>query len=56
MYPSVPAHVAYMKPKPNAPSFFVGDELKMDIMNKHSITMAQANPTDDTSKYSLVQE
>lgn len=56
LYPSVPAHVAYMKPKPNAPSFFVGDELKMDIMNKHSITMAQANPTDDTTTVGIPTE
>ena len=43
--------VAYMKPKPNAPFFFVGEQLKVDIFNEHSITMAQVNPVDDPSKY-----
>ncbi|XP_038055526.1 PAN2-PAN3 deadenylation complex subunit pan3-like isoform X2 [Patiria miniata] len=46
MYQSMPAHVAYMKPKPNAPSFFVGEELKVEIYNKRSVSMAQVDPAE----------
>lgn len=44
MYSGNPAHIEHLKPKANAPSFFLPDELRMDILHRHSLTMAQANP------------
>ncbi|XP_014671544.1 PREDICTED: PAB-dependent poly(A)-specific ribonuclease subunit PAN3-like [Priapulus caudatus] len=44
VYPSPPAHVAQMKQKPNSPSFFMSDEIRMEILNKHTLVMAQVNP------------
>ena len=50
MYHSMPPHVAYMKPKPNAPTFFVSEELKMDIYNKQAASMAQVDPGENPGK------
>ncbi|XP_067134771.1 PAN2-PAN3 deadenylation complex subunit pan3 isoform X3 [Centruroides vittatus] len=44
IYSGNPAHIEHLKPKANAPSFFLPDELRMDILHRHSLTMAQANP------------
>lgn len=44
MYPGNPSHIEHMRPKANAPSFFLPDELKMDILRRHQLTMAEANP------------
>uniref|UniRef100_A0A8C4S4I0 PAN2-PAN3 deadenylation complex subunit PAN3 n=1 Tax=Erpetoichthys calabaricus TaxID=27687 RepID=A0A8C4S4I0_ERPCA len=41
IYPPTPPHVAYMQPKANAPSFFMADELRQELINRHLITMAQ---------------
>ncbi|XP_071125593.1 PAN2-PAN3 deadenylation complex subunit pan3-like isoform X1 [Mytilus edulis] len=41
MFPSIPPHVAHMTVKKNMPQFFMCDELKMDILNRHSMTLAQ---------------
>ncbi|XP_006820509.1 PAN2-PAN3 deadenylation complex subunit pan3-like [Saccoglossus kowalevskii] len=39
VYPSEPPSVSYMTPKPNAPSFFLSDELRIDIIHRHLQTM-----------------
>ncbi|CAN8032663.1 unnamed protein product [Ixodes persulcatus] len=44
VYPGNPAHVEHMKPKANAPSFFLPDELRMDILHRQSLTLGQRNP------------
>ncbi|CAB1341004.1 unnamed protein product [Coregonus sp. 'balchen'] len=41
IYPPTAPHVAYMQPKANAPSFFMADELRQELINRHLITMAQ---------------
>ncbi|XP_070554519.1 PAN2-PAN3 deadenylation complex subunit pan3-like [Ptychodera flava] len=43
-YPSEPPNISYMLPKPNAPSFFVTEELRLDIINRHLQTMALVDP------------
>ncbi|XP_076318798.1 poly(A) specific ribonuclease subunit PAN3 isoform X2 [Tachypleus tridentatus] len=43
LYSGNPAHVEHMKPKANAPSFFLPDELRMDILRRRSLTLAQVN-------------
>ncbi|CAI9603947.1 unnamed protein product [Staurois parvus] len=40
------SHVAYMQPKANAPSFFMADELRQELINRHLITMAQIDQAD----------
>lgn len=44
VYPGNPAHIEHMRPKANAPSFFLPDELRMDILRRHHLTMAEVNP------------
>ncbi|KAM6095868.1 PAN2-PAN3 deadenylation complex subunit PAN3 isoform 3-T5 [Chlamydotis macqueenii] len=44
-HPAAP-HVAYMQPKANAPSFFMADELRQELINRHLITMAQVDQAD----------
>lgn len=44
LYPGNPSHIEHMKPKANAPSFFLPDELRMDILHRIGLTMAQPNP------------
>ncbi|XP_053564457.1 PAN2-PAN3 deadenylation complex subunit PAN3 isoform X2 [Bombina bombina] len=46
LYPPTAPHVAYMQPKANAPSFFMADELRQELINRHLITMAQIDQTD----------
>ncbi|XP_069825971.1 PAN2-PAN3 deadenylation complex subunit PAN3 isoform X3 [Dendropsophus ebraccatus] len=46
LYPPTAPHVAYMQPKANAPSFFMADELRQELINRHLITMAQMDPAD----------
>ncbi|XP_041356665.1 PAN2-PAN3 deadenylation complex subunit pan3-like isoform X2 [Gigantopelta aegis] len=41
VYPGVPPHIAHMKVKVNMPQFFMPDELKMDVLSKHSLSLAQ---------------
>ncbi|KAK3606405.1 hypothetical protein CHS0354_042055 [Potamilus streckersoni] len=45
MYAGIPPHVAHMKIKSNMPQFFMSDELKLEILNRQALTMAQINPT-----------
>lgn len=40
-YPGNPSHVEHMEPKANAPSFFLSDELRLDILHRQSLTLAQ---------------
>ncbi|XP_078258518.1 PAN2-PAN3 deadenylation complex subunit PAN3 isoform X3 [Rhinoraja longicauda] len=47
IYPSSAPHVAYMQPKANAPSFFLSDELRQELIHKHLITMAQIDQTEN---------
>ncbi|KAL3878580.1 hypothetical protein ACJMK2_030916 [Sinanodonta woodiana] len=44
MFPGIPPHVAHMKIKSNMPQFFMPDELKLEILNRQALTMAQINP------------
>ncbi|XP_035287933.1 PAN2-PAN3 deadenylation complex subunit PAN3 isoform X3 [Anguilla anguilla] len=60
IYPPTAPHVAYMQPKANAPSFFMADELRQELINRHLITMAQIDqsenpgvPTEVDSYHSL---
>ncbi|XP_025118664.3 PAN2-PAN3 deadenylation complex subunit PAN3 isoform X5 [Bubalus bubalis] len=46
IYPPTAPHVAYMQPKANAPSFFMADELRQELINRHLITMAQIDQAD----------
>lgn len=48
MFPSLPPHIAHLTVKKNMPQFFMPDELKMDILNKHALTMAQLDTTQTT--------
>ncbi|XP_060090725.1 PAN2-PAN3 deadenylation complex subunit PAN3 isoform X2 [Heteronotia binoei] len=46
IYPPTAPHVAYMQPKANAPSFFMADELRQELINRHLIAMAQIDQAD----------
>uniref|UniRef100_A0A4W5P383 PAN2-PAN3 deadenylation complex subunit PAN3 n=1 Tax=Hucho hucho TaxID=62062 RepID=A0A4W5P383_9TELE len=48
IYPPTAPHVAYMQPKANAPSFFMADELRQELINRHLITMAQLDQSENT--------
>uniref|UniRef100_A0A3B1KG03 PAN2-PAN3 deadenylation complex subunit PAN3 n=1 Tax=Astyanax mexicanus TaxID=7994 RepID=A0A3B1KG03_ASTMX len=48
IYPQTAPHVAYMQPKANAPSFFMADELRQELINRHLITMAQIDQSENT--------
>ncbi|KAM3860504.1 PAN2-PAN3 deadenylation complex subunit PAN3 [Diretmus argenteus] len=48
IYPPTAPHVAYMQPKANAPSFFMTDELRQELINRHLITMAQIDQSENT--------
>ncbi|XP_041735995.1 PAN2-PAN3 deadenylation complex subunit pan3-like isoform X2 [Coregonus clupeaformis] len=48
IYPPTAPHVAYMQPKANAPSFFMADELRQELINRHLITMAQIDQSENT--------
>ncbi|XP_016359156.1 PAB-dependent poly(A)-specific ribonuclease subunit PAN3-like [Sinocyclocheilus anshuiensis] len=47
MYPQTAPHVAYMQPKANAPSFFMADELRQELINRHLITMARIDQSEN---------
>ncbi|XP_018590342.2 PAN2-PAN3 deadenylation complex subunit pan3-like isoform X2 [Scleropages formosus] len=47
VYPPTAPHVAYMQPKANAPSFFMVDELRQELINRHLITMAQIDQSEN---------
>ena len=44
MYPSIMPHVGHMKLKANMPSFFMPDEIKLELLNRHTATLAQIDP------------
>ncbi|KAG8186382.1 hypothetical protein JTE90_026800 [Oedothorax gibbosus] len=44
VYSGNPAHIEHMRLKANAPSFFLPDELRMDILHRHHLALAEANP------------
>lgn len=44
VYPGVLPHMAHMKPKSNLPSFFMPDEIKAEMLNRHAVTLAQIDP------------
>lgn len=44
MYPGILPHVAHMRIKSNMPPFFLPDELKMEVLNRHAIMLAQVDP------------
>ncbi|XP_063062438.1 PAN2-PAN3 deadenylation complex subunit PAN3 isoform X2 [Engraulis encrasicolus] len=47
IYPPTAPHVAYMQPKANAPSFFMADELRQELIHRHLITMAQLDHSEN---------
>uniref|UniRef100_UPI0035900674 PAN2-PAN3 deadenylation complex subunit PAN3 isoform X2 n=1 Tax=Myxine glutinosa TaxID=7769 RepID=UPI0035900674 len=47
VYPSPSPNVAYMQPKANAPSFFMPDELRQDLINRHLLTMSQIDQSEN---------
>ena len=51
VYPSVPAHVDYMKRNVSGPSFFMDEDFKIDILNKQAQSLTQLDlaehPGDD---------
>ncbi|XP_035981532.1 PAN2-PAN3 deadenylation complex subunit PAN3 isoform X1 [Fundulus heteroclitus] len=47
IYPPTAPHVAYMQPKANAPSFFMADELRQELIHRHLITMAQIDHSEN---------
>uniref|UniRef100_A0A8C7ZM91 PAN2-PAN3 deadenylation complex subunit PAN3 n=1 Tax=Oryzias sinensis TaxID=183150 RepID=A0A8C7ZM91_9TELE len=47
IYPSNPPNVAYMQPKANAPSFFMADELRQELINRHLITMVHIDHSEN---------
>uniref|UniRef100_A0A4W4FZA3 PAN2-PAN3 deadenylation complex subunit PAN3 n=1 Tax=Electrophorus electricus TaxID=8005 RepID=A0A4W4FZA3_ELEEL len=47
IYPQTAPHVAYMQPKANAPSFFMAEELRQELINRHLITMAQIDQSEN---------
>ncbi|XP_076056563.1 poly(A) specific ribonuclease subunit PAN3 [Oratosquilla oratoria] len=42
--PPMPAHVHHLRAPVNAPHFFMGDELRQEIMERHTITLTQVDP------------
>lgn len=46
IYPQTAPNVAYMQPKANAPSFFMADELRQELITRHLITMAQIDQSE----------
>ncbi|CAG5115090.1 unnamed protein product, partial [Candidula unifasciata] len=44
VYPAMPAHVVHLRMKSSVPQYFAPDELKMDILNRHVLTMMQTDP------------
>lgn len=51
MFHGPPPHIAHMKVKSNMPQFFMPDELKVEILNKSAITMAQIDLGQNTGKF-----
>lgn len=51
MFHGPPPHIAHMKVKSNMPQFFMPDELKVEILNKSAITMAQIDLGQNIGKY-----
>ncbi|CAG0881389.1 unnamed protein product, partial [Darwinula stevensoni] len=43
VYPGPPAHVANMKPKASAPSFFLPEELRLELLHQQSLRLAHAD-------------
>ncbi|ELT95021.1 hypothetical protein CAPTEDRAFT_144629, partial [Capitella teleta] len=41
VYPGMLPHIAHMKPKSNQPSFFMPDEMKMELLNRQSLSLLQ---------------
>ncbi|XP_022651277.1 PAN2-PAN3 deadenylation complex subunit pan3-like isoform X1 [Varroa destructor] len=43
MFPGPPAHVEHMKPKANAPSFFMSDELRLELLSRAALLNSRVN-------------
>ncbi|XP_052829530.1 PAN2-PAN3 deadenylation complex subunit pan3 isoform X1 [Octopus bimaculoides] len=43
-YPGMPSHIAHMKVKANMPQFFLPDEIKMELLNRHACSLMQIDP------------
>ena len=50
MYPGILPHMAHMKPKPNMPGFFMPDEIKLEILSRHAMSLAQIDPEQSPGK------
>ena len=42
--PPTPAHVHHLRAPANAPHFFMGDELRQHLLEKHALTLAHVDP------------
>ncbi|KAH9513810.1 PAB-dependent poly(A)-specific ribonuclease subunit 3 [Bulinus truncatus] len=47
-YPGMPSHIVHLKMKSAVPQYFAPDELKVDILNRHVLTMMQVDPSHST--------
>ena len=52
MYPGILPHVAHMKLKSNMPSFFMPDEIKSEILNRHAMSLAQIDQEQNPGRLS----
>ncbi|XP_046853485.1 PAN2-PAN3 deadenylation complex subunit Pan3-like [Xenia sp. Carnegie-2017] len=52
VYPSTPSHLANLQSKPNMNSFFISSQIRQEILNQHSATLAQLSSED----FSIPQE
>ncbi|XP_055893130.1 PAN2-PAN3 deadenylation complex subunit PAN3-like [Biomphalaria glabrata] len=48
-YPGMPSHIVHLKMKSPVVQYFAPDELKLDILNRHVLTMMQVDPSCATS-------
>ncbi|GAB1604639.1 PAN2-PAN3 deadenylation complex subunit pan3 isoform X1, partial [Argonauta hians] len=43
-YPGMPSHIAHMKVKANMPQFFLPEEFKLEMLNRHACSLLQIDP------------
>ena len=45
LYPGPLPHLQLMRPKSNAPSFFLADEIKAELLHRQALTLVQLDPS-----------
>ena len=48
LYPGPLPHLQHMRPKSNAPSFFLADEIKAELLHRQALTLVQLDPSLNT--------